>query len=78
MLTISCIYLQNKVLNSFEMAKKTLYLFNPEHDLALASGEINYMPPASARQMATELALLPVWYAEEGSEVLAPSAYHLD
>ncbi|BDW79475.1 hypothetical protein BFINE_52700 [Bacteroides finegoldii DSM 17565] len=48
------------------MAKKTLYLFNPEHDLALASGEINYMPPASARQMATELALLPVWYAEEG------------
>ena len=60
------------------MAKKTLYLFNPEHDLALASGEINYMPPASARQMATELALLPVWYAEEGSAVLAPSAYNLD
>ena len=60
------------------MAKKTLYLFNPEHDLALASGEINYMPPASARQMAAELALLPVWYAEEGSAVLAPSAYNLD
>lgn len=60
------------------MVKKTLYLFNPEHDLALASGEINYMPPASARQMAAELALLPVWYAEEGSAVLAPSAYNLD
>lgn len=60
------------------MAKKTLYIFNPEHDLALASGETNYMAPASARQMAAELALLPMWYAEEGSAVLAPSAYNLD
>ena len=60
------------------MAKKTLYIFNPEHDLALASGEMNYMPPASARRMASELALLPVWYAERGSAVLASSAYNLD
>ncbi|WP_195406528.1 hypothetical protein [Bacteroides congonensis] len=60
------------------MAKKTLYIFNPEHDLALASGETNYMAPASARQMAFELALLPIWYAEEGSAVLASSAYNLD
>ena len=28
--------------------------------------------------MAFELALLPIWYAEEGSAVLAPSAYNLD
>lgn len=60
------------------MTKKALYLFNPEHDLALASGETNYMAPASARRMASELALLPMWYAEEGSAVLAPSAYNLD
>lgn len=60
------------------MTKKVLYLFNPEHDLALASGEANYMAPASARQMASELALLPVWYADPGSAVLAPSAYNLD
>ena len=60
------------------MAKKTLYIFNPEHDLALASGETNYMAPASARQMAFELALLSIWYAEEGSAVLASSAYNLD
>ncbi|MDR0892382.1 MAG: hypothetical protein LBN24_07195 [Mediterranea sp.] len=57
-----------------------IYLFNPEHDLALASGEAHYMPPASARQMAADLALLPAWYAdvEEGVEacVLAPSAYN--
>ena len=76
-LIISCIYLQNKVLNSFEMTKKALYIFNPEHDLALASGETNYMAPASARRMASELALLPMWYVEEGSAVLAPSAYNL-
>ena len=60
------------------MTKKALYIFNPEHDLALASGETNYMAPASARQMASELTLLPMWYAEEGSVVLAPSAYNLD
>lgn len=77
-LSISCIYLQNKVLNPFEMNKTPLYLFNPEHDLALASGEHNYMPPASARQMAADLVLLPIWYAEAGSKVLAPSAFNLD
>lgn len=60
------------------MTKKVLYIFNPEHDLALASGEANYMAPASARQMAAELALLPMWYAEEGSVVLASSAYNLN
>lgn len=60
------------------MIGKRLYIFNPEHDLALASGEAHYMAPASARRMAAELALLPVWYAEEGSAVLAPSAYNLD
>lgn len=60
------------------MNKTVLYLFNPEHDLVLASGEPNYMPPASARQMASELALLPAWYGEEGSAVLAASAYNLD
>lgn len=60
------------------MTKKALYIFNPEHDLALASGETNYMAPASARRMASELALLPMWYAKEGSAVLAPSAYNLD
>lgn len=36
------------------------------------------MAPASARRMAADLALLPLWYAEEGSAVLAPSAYNLD
>lgn len=60
------------------MAKSNLYIFNPEHDLALASGESNYMAPASARQMANDLALLPAWYAEKGASVLASSAYNVD
>lgn len=60
------------------MEKKSLYIFNPEHDLAMASGETNYMAPASARQMAADLALLPVWYAEKEAKILAPSAYNMD
>ena len=59
------------------MTKRELYLFNPDNDLSLASGEVNYMPPATARRMAEELALLPAWYASAGSAVLAPSAYNL-
>ncbi len=55
-----------------------LYLFNPDTDLALANNEANYMAPASARCMAQDLALLPVWYATVGSAVLAPSAYNAD
>lgn len=53
-----------------------LYVFNPDTDMALASNEENYMAPASARRMAQDLALLPVWYAQPGSAVLAPSAYN--
>lgn len=48
-----------------------IYIFNPDNDLALACNEPNYMPPASARMMASQLALLPVWYAEEDSVVVA-------
>ena len=55
-----------------------LYVFNPDTDMALASNEENYMAPASARRMAQDLALLPVWYAQPGSAVLATSAYNAD
>lgn len=59
------------------MSNQRLYLFNPDSDLALANGDANYMAPASARQMATDLAFLPVWYADPGSAVLGASAYNL-
>ncbi|MDR0421905.1 MAG: hypothetical protein LBH72_02710 [Proteiniphilum sp.] len=44
-----------------------MYLFNPDHDLALADFSPHYTPPASAVRMAEELSLLPVWYAGEGA-----------
>lgn len=53
-----------------------LYVFNPETDMALANFQANYIPPAPIRRMAEELAMFPIWYAEPGSAVLAPSAYN--
>lgn len=58
------------------MTNHTLSVFNPDHDLALANWDANYMPPESARRMAVDLALLPAWYAGGGG-VLAASAYNL-
>ena len=49
---------------------KKLYLFNPENDMALASGSPYYMAPASAKKMASDLGTLPAWYTEAGSRVL--------
>lgn len=49
---------------------KRLYLFNPENDMALASGSPYYMAPKSAKKMASDLAALPGWYADAGSGVL--------
>ena len=48
---------------------ETLYLFNPENDMALACGDPYYMAPASARRMAVELSALPAWYADRGGAV---------
>lgn len=42
-----------------------MYLFNPDNDLALANFNPTYTPPASVVRMARELALLPIWYAED-------------
>lgn len=54
-----------------------LFLFNPDHDLALANYDANYMPPASARQLSLDLAVLPAWYAGKENYILASSAYNL-
>ncbi|MDD4778133.1 MAG: hypothetical protein PHV53_07575 [Fermentimonas sp.] len=42
-----------------------MYIFNPEHDLALANFRPYYTPPTSAIRLATDLAVLPVWYSGE-------------
>lgn len=44
-----------------------VYLFNPEHDLALAHGAHNYTAPPFARQFRHDLRLLPAWVAHAGS-----------
>ena len=46
-----------------------VYLFNPEHDLALAHGSHNYTAPPFARQFRRDLRLLPAWVAPAGSFV---------
>lgn len=43
----------------------TLYIFNPENDMALADGHAGYTPPARIRQMRRELWWLPQWWAAE-------------
>ena len=54
---------------SLYLEMETLYLFNPENDMALACGDPYYMAPASARRMAAELSALPAWYAQQGGNV---------
>ena len=48
-----------------------LFVFNPDTDLSLANGVGNYTPTAPVRQMIQDLAMLPIWYADSGSYVLA-------
>lgn len=54
------------------------YIFNPDHDLALADGSKHYMPPALITKMISDLAILPFWYADSGDFVLAASAHNWD
>lgn len=50
--------------------RKSLYVFNPENDLALADGSRNYTAPKHAKKIRDDLQMLPVWFAEAGSAVL--------
>lgn len=45
--------------------QKLIYIFNPEHDMALASNSKFYMTPAHIIKMKSDLSLLPLWYAQE-------------
>ena len=46
--------------------------------MALASGNSYYMAPASAKKMANDLAVLPAWYADAGSDVLVNDFRQVD
>ena len=55
-----------------------VYLFNPEHDLALAHGAHNYTAPPFARQLRHDLRLLPAWLAPAGSFIAVPDDAPID
>ena len=46
--------------------------------MALASGSPYYMAPTSAKKMADDLAVLPAWYANAGSEILVSASRQVD
>ena len=48
----------------------TLHIFNPEHDIALASGLANFTAPHAGRQLRHDLGFLPALWAEDGDVVL--------
>lgn len=48
-----------------------MYIFNPEHDLAIANFNPHFTAPASALKMRSDLAILPIWYAPNQSLVIA-------
>ncbi len=50
-----------------------VYIFNPQNDLALATGGINYVAPPFALQMAHDLAVLPAFIAEPGALIITDS-----
>jgi hypothetical protein len=55
-----------------------VYLFNPEHDLALAHGGHNYTAPPFARQFRYDLRLLPAWLAPPDSCIAVPDDAPID
>ena len=55
-----------------------VYLFNPEHDLALAHGAHNYTAPPFARQLRFDLRLLPAWLMPAGAYIAIPDNAPID
>ena len=58
-----------------EFPQKTLFVFNPEHDLALAVGNNAYTPPAEVSKLKRDLALLPAIYAGNSDFILLPADF---
>ena len=48
----------------------TLHIFNPEHDIALASNLSNFTAPHAGRQLRNDLGFLPALWAQEGDQIL--------
>lgn len=50
-----------------------LFLFNPENDIALASGLRHFTPPRQAQALHRAGAMLPFWLGEKNDYILVPS-----
>ena len=82
----SCIILEKMMLSvekkllltTFVFIMVDVYLFNPEHDLALAHGTHNYTAPPFARRLRYDLRLLPAWLAPSGSCIAVPGEAPLE
>ena len=48
-----------------------LYLFNPDHDMALGNNSAYYQAPASALKMANDLSWLPAWVVPDADSFVA-------
>ena len=55
-----------------ENTHRTLHVFNPSHDEALAAGTPYYYPSVIARKLASAWALLPALWANNGDVVWVP------
>lgn len=60
-------------LDKFRWTMTTAYVFNPDHDLALASDSDHFDAPASARRFAHDCSVLPIWYASSEGVILSES-----
>lgn len=50
--------------------RMTLHIFNPEHDIALASNLSNFTAPHAGRQLRHDLGFIPALWAEDGDNIL--------
>ena len=52
-----------------------LHVFNPEHDIALASHQWQFTSPRAGRQLREDLCWLPVLWASEGDAILVSDSF---
>lgn len=50
---------------------RSLYIFNPDTDYALASGSVSYTPSRAVGEMIRNLTLLPALWADKGAVILS-------
>lgn len=60
---------------NFANYMKTLHVFNPEHDIALAANLGNFTAPRAGRQLRSDLGFLPAFWADDGDAVLVDDVH---